>query len=160
MTLAVGQEAPDFELVGTPPQPLKLSSLRGQKNVVLVFYELAFNDDCTAELQAFEELRPEFEAADAQILAVSIDPPGIAQGFAQTYNLSFPLLSAALHYDVFRLYDAWQEKQGFASQEGGIAARVTYVIDKQGRIRGKVENVADVRDHAREALRIVKEIAG
>ncbi len=48
--LAVGEEAPDFELHGTgdsagkggPQKRIRLSSYRGNKNVVLVFYPAAF----------------------------------------------------------------------------------------------------------------------
>jgi alkyl hydroperoxide reductase subunit AhpC len=48
--LAVGEEAPDFELTATgdkagkggPQKKIKLSSYRGQKNVVLAFYPAAF----------------------------------------------------------------------------------------------------------------------
>ena len=37
MAVEVGQEAPDFELKDQHGQPVKLSSFRGQKNVVLFF---------------------------------------------------------------------------------------------------------------------------
>ena len=156
MTLPTGQEAPDFELVGTLSEPFKLSGLRGQKNAVLAFFELAFNDDCTAEMQAFQELLPQFEDADAQVLGISIDPVGIAGVFASSYDLGFPLLSDIFGHEVCLLYDAWRDDRGFASEHGGIARRVTYVIDKQTIIRGVVENVADVRDHSQEALRLAK----
>lgn len=48
--LAVGEEAPDFELTatgdsagkGTPRKKIRLSDYRGKKNVVLAFYPAAF----------------------------------------------------------------------------------------------------------------------
>ena len=43
MAVEVGQQAPDFELKDQHGQPVKLSGFRGQKNVVLVFYPLAFS---------------------------------------------------------------------------------------------------------------------
>ncbi|HSR26140.1 MAG TPA: redoxin domain-containing protein, partial [Candidatus Eisenbacteria bacterium] len=42
MPIEVGQEAPDFELKDQHGQPVRLSSFRGDKNVVLVFYPFAF----------------------------------------------------------------------------------------------------------------------
>jgi peroxiredoxin len=159
MTLPVGHEAPDFELIGTLPQPVKLADLRGEKTAVVAFFELAFNDDCVAELEAFQELLPEFEAANAQVLAISIDPVGILQGFAGAYGLTFPLLTASLHYNVLQEFGAWQDSLGFASEDGGMASRVTYVVDKQGQVRGALSNLNDPRAHAREALRIAKELA-
>jgi peroxiredoxin (alkyl hydroperoxide reductase subunit C) len=158
VTLSVGQPAPDFELIGTLPQPLKLSSLRGEKTAVVVFFELAFNDDCVAELQAFQELLPEFEAANAQVMAISIDPVGILQGFAGAYGLTFPLLTASLHYQTLHDFGVFQDSQGFASVDGGMAARVTYVIDKEGIIRGKVEGESDMRAYAEQALKVAQEI--
>jgi cytochrome oxidase Cu insertion factor (SCO1/SenC/PrrC family) len=40
--LKVGDQAPDFTLNDTAGKPVKLSDLRGKKNVVLAFYVLAF----------------------------------------------------------------------------------------------------------------------
>jgi len=37
-----GQEAPDFELDSQDQQRVKLSSFKGSKNVLLVFYPLDF----------------------------------------------------------------------------------------------------------------------
>jgi peroxiredoxin len=159
VTLPVGQEAPNFELIGTLPQPVKLADLRGKKTAVVVFFELAFNDDCVAELESFQELLPEFEAANAEVMAISIDPVGILQGFAGAYGFSFPLLTASLHYDVLQQFGAWQDSLGFASEDGGMASRVTYVVDKQGQVRGALSGFEDVRAHAQEALRIAKEVA-
>ena len=48
MAVEVGQEAPDFELNDQHGQPVRLSSLRGAKNVVLVFYPLAFSGVCSS----------------------------------------------------------------------------------------------------------------
>jgi peroxiredoxin len=41
-----------------------------------------------------------------------------------------------------------------------LPARVTYVIDKAGIIRGVVESETDMEVHSREALRLVREIEG
>lgn len=40
--LKVGDMAPDFTLINTDREPVKLSDFRGKKNVVLAFYVLAF----------------------------------------------------------------------------------------------------------------------
>ena len=40
--LKVGDTAPDFELTDTTGNKVKLSDLKGKKNVVLAFYVLAF----------------------------------------------------------------------------------------------------------------------
>ena len=40
--LKVGDPAPDFTLIDTKRQPVKLSDFKGKKGVVLAFYVLAF----------------------------------------------------------------------------------------------------------------------
>ncbi len=60
MAVEVGDQAPDFELKDQHGTPVKLSGFRGQKNVVLVFYPLAFSGVCTGELCA---MRDEFPTA-------------------------------------------------------------------------------------------------
>jgi mycoredoxin-dependent peroxiredoxin len=47
MAVEVGEQAPDFELKDQHGTAVKLSDFRGQKNVVLVFYPLAFSGVCT-----------------------------------------------------------------------------------------------------------------
>jgi peroxiredoxin len=55
MAVEVGQEAPDFELSDQHGKPVRLSSFRGAKNVVLVFYPLAFSGVCSGELSALRD---------------------------------------------------------------------------------------------------------
>ncbi len=47
MTIDVGSEAPDFALPNQYRETVRLSDYRGVKNVVLVFYPLAFTPTCT-----------------------------------------------------------------------------------------------------------------
>jgi len=155
MSLAAGEKAPDFELVGTDLEPFRLSKQLGQKHTVLAFYELAFNNDCTDEMLAFQDLLDEFEGADASIVGISLDPKGILDSFAGSNGLGFTLLSDDFNHDVCSRYGAWRDDRGFASHTGGIARRMTYVIDKQGIVRGIIEDVPP-SDHAAKALEVVK----
>src|SRR5262249_36839422 len=59
MAVEVGQQAPDFELSDQHAKPVRLSSFRGVKNVVLVFYPLAFSEVCSGELCALRDDFPE-----------------------------------------------------------------------------------------------------
>jgi len=65
--------------------------------------------------------------------------------------VSFPLLSDWPLFETCKAYDVWRE-------DLHLPARVTYVIDKEGVIRGVVESETDMEVHAREALRMVKEL--
>src|SRR5437773_207285 len=105
---------------------------------------------------AFQDLLPDFEASDTEIVGISLDPKGILDSFAGSNGLEFTLLSDTFQHDTCHAYDAWRTDRGFASETGGMAKRVTYVIDKQGKVRGVVEDVSDMTEHASKALDIVK----
>jgi len=87
------------------------------------------------------------------VLGVSIDPFPSQGAFARELDVSFPLLSDWPLYQTAKSYDVWRENLH-------LAARVTYVIDKEGIIRGVIENESDMEIHSREALGIAREIAG
>src|SRR3984885_1626747 len=73
MAVEVGQQAPDFELKDQHGTPVRLSEFQGTKNVVLVFYPLAFSGVCTGELCALRDDFPEVTRDDVVLLTVSVD---------------------------------------------------------------------------------------
>ena len=73
MAVEVGQEAPDFELRNQHGERIRLSSFRGARNVVLVFYPLAFSGVCSSELSALRDNFPEVTRDDTELLTVSVD---------------------------------------------------------------------------------------
>ena len=103
-------------------------------------------------MQCFRDVATDFEEAGAHVLGVSVDPFPSQGVFAKSLDLSFPLLSDWPRYAAAKAYDVWRENLN-------LAARVTYVIDKEGIIRGVVESETDMEIHSREALRVVKELA-
>src|SRR5439155_2685956 len=93
-TLEIGQTAPDFKLKGPGGQFVSLSEYLGNKNVVLVFYPLAFSAVCSHQLPAIEKQRPKLEDLDATVLGVSIDSHFANEAFARQLGVGFSLLSA------------------------------------------------------------------
>jgi peroxiredoxin (alkyl hydroperoxide reductase subunit C) len=124
--LAVGTPAPEFSLKGPGGQPVQLSDYRGKKNVVLVFFPLAFSPVCSHQLPDLEQHAREIEALDAALFGVSIDSHYSNTAFAKQLGLSFPLLS-----DLDRKASV---AYGVLQPEKGYSGRATFVIDKQGRI--------------------------
>ena len=149
MAIAVGQEAPDFEIKNQFGELVKLSDLRGKKNVVLVFYPFAFTPTCTAELCTIRDEKVSFENDDVQVYGISTDPAPSLKVFAEQEKIEYPLLSDFYpHGAVAKEYGAFLEEKGFAT-------RATFVIDKQGVVRWSVVNTpADARntDEYRAAL--------
>lgn len=143
MSVEVGEQAPDFELKDQHGSPVRLSSFRGTKNVVLVFYPLAFSGVCTGELCALRDDFPEVNREDVELLTVSVDSTFVLRTWADRDNFDFSLLSDFWpHGEVAKLYGVFDEDKG-------VATRGTFIIDKAGVIRWKVVNpIPQARDIA------------
>ena len=143
MAVEVGDEAPDFELKDQHGTPVRLSSFRGVKNVVLVFYPLAFSGVCTSEMRAIRDEFPEATRDDVAVLAVSVDSAFTIRAWSDAEHFGFELLSDFWsHGEVARQY-------GVFDPERGIANRGTFIIDRDGIVRWKVVNpVPQARDAA------------
>jgi peroxiredoxin len=143
MAVEVGDEAPDFELKDQHGTAVKLSSFRGDKNVVLVFYPLAFSGVCTSELCAMRDEFPEVSRDDVELLTVSVDSVFTHRAWSDAEHYEFPLLSDFWpHGEVARAYGVFDENMG-------IATRGTFIIDKNGVVRWRVLNpVPQARDIA------------
>jgi len=134
MAVDVGEQAPDFELKDQHGTPVRLSSFRGRKNVVLVFYPLAFSGVCSGEMCAMRDDFPEVSGDNAELLTVSVDSGYSHRAWADAENFNFSLLSDFWpHGAVARSYGVFDENLG-------IATRGTFIIDKNGVVRWKVVN--------------------
>ena len=143
MAVEVGDKAPDFELKDQHGTPVKLSGFAGQKNVVLVFYPLAFSGVCSGELAALRDEFPQVSRDDVELLTVSVDSGFALRAWDDAEHFGFGLLSDFWpHGGVAKAYGVFDENLG-------IATRGTFIIDKNGVVRWKVVNpVPQARDIA------------
>src|SRR3954454_21309505 len=132
MAVDVGDEAPDFELADQDRTTVRLSSFRGQKNVVLVFYPLSFTGVCQGELSTIQGLIEEFSGDDVVTLAVSVDSTAVHKKWADEQGYTFPLLAD------FWPHGAVAQKYGVLDEASGLAVRGTFIINKDGRVAYKV----------------------
>jgi len=123
----LGQSAPDFTLPSSVGDPVTLSSYRGQKHVVLVFYPLDFSPVCSMQLPEYSGRQDDFADAGAVILGVNRDSVHAHRAWAAEYGIEVPLL-ADMTLTVARSY-------GVAIDERGISARAVFLIDKEGVVR-------------------------
>jgi len=137
----VGDEAPDFELPDGDRTPVRLSSYRGEKNVIVVFYPLAFTGTCQGELCAIRDEIADFSSDDVQTLAISCDSTAVHAKWAAEQGYTFPLLAD------FWPHGAIATSYGVFDDKIGLALRGTFIIDKQGTVAYKVVNaIPDARD--------------
>ncbi|MEY4878458.1 MAG: hypothetical protein RIR72_873, partial [Actinomycetota bacterium] len=93
MAISIGDLAPDFELVNQFGEKVSLSSFRGKRNVVLVFFPFAFTGTCTGELCALRDDLSAFQNESIELLAISCDAMFTQKVFAEKEGYNFPLLS-------------------------------------------------------------------
>ena len=137
----IGQAAPDFRLRASDGTHYSLSEYIGDKNVLVVFYPLAFSPVCSHQLPELQAMLPRFEAADTVVLGVSVDSHWANGAFARSLGVRFPLLS-----DWKREASA---AYGVLIPDAGYSGRASFLVDKQGRIlwreisenRGRLEEV-------------------
>ena len=131
MTLAIGTAAPDFEVTSSDGRALKLADFRGKKNVVIYFYPQDFTGVCTRETCGFRDMYEDLKSHDTEVIGVSFDDDTSHEKFRKEYNVEFALV-ADTNKDLARKYEA----TSFVRNLIGKASRVTYVIDKSGKIAG------------------------
>jgi peroxiredoxin len=141
MTVEVGSEAPDFTLNDYNKQPVQLSSFRGDKPVLLVFYPFAFSGICTGELCQLRDEFADYDNKGVQVLGVSVDTPFSLKAWAEKEGYQFPLLSDFWpHGEVARAY-------GVFNEQAGLAVRGTFLIDTSGVVRfAEVNAPGEARD--------------
>jgi peroxiredoxin (alkyl hydroperoxide reductase subunit C) len=137
----VGTEAPDFTIKDQNNQEVLLSSFRGHRNVLVVFYPFAFSGICTGELGAVRDDLSSFQNADVQILALSVDHPFALKAWADAQGYDFPLLADFWpHGEVAKAYGVFNDGAGFA-------LRGTFLVDKTGTVTfAEVNGPGEVRD--------------
>ena len=129
MAVEVGAPAPDFTLKDQNNQPVSLSDYRGSKNVLVIFFPLAFTGTCQGELCRVRDELPKFENDDTAVIAVSVGPPPTHKIWSAEQGYTFPLLSDFWpHGAVARQYGVFNEDLGFAN-------RGTFLVDTDGIVR-------------------------
>lgn len=129
--LNIGDIAPEFELLNSEEEPVKLSDFLGQR-VILFFYPKAGTSGCTTQACGFRDNYPRIEAADATVIGVSPDEPAALAKWKKKENLPYTLLSDPDN-EVAEAYEVWGEKKMYGKSYMGII-RSHFVIDAEGRI--------------------------
>lgn len=139
MSLQVGDQAPDFALKDQNNQERTLSEFRGDRNVLVVFYPLAFSGICTGELDQLRDDLAEF--TDVQVLAVSVDSVYTLKAWSNQQGYGFPLLAD------FWPHGKVAQDYGVFNDHAGIASRGTFLVDIDGVIRfAEMKQPGEARD--------------
>ena len=140
--LKVGQDAPPFEVKASNGTTVNLADYRGQKNVVLFFYPKDFTKVCTAEVCGFRDMYQDLVGKETEVIGVSLDSDASHEKFATQNKVPYPLV-ADKDRQLAKAYEAVGGLGGLL----GMTKRVTYLIDKSGKIAGVFDGLFDENPH-------------
>ncbi len=148
--IKVGDTAPNFEGPTADGSLLSLKDFVGKKNVVLYFYPKDDTPGCTKEACSFRDNLQQIRSMDAEIVGVSLDSVESHKKFIAKYRLTFPLISDKEKH-IARAY-------GVLSDTGTSTNRITFLIDKNGKI-AKIFPKVDVTRHTKEVAAALGELS-
>jgi mycoredoxin-dependent peroxiredoxin len=148
--IAVGDVAPDFTLRDQNNEEVTLSSFRGQKAVLIIFYPLAFTGICTGELTRVRDDLSSFQNDDVQAVTISVDSTYSHKIFAEREGFDFPLLAD------FWPHGAVAQAYGSFNDKAGIANRGTFLVDRDGIVQFAELNAPGEGRDADEWLAAIK----
>lgn len=144
MSLKVKTKAPEFQLESTSGTPFKLTAHAGEP-VILFFYPKNFTKVCTAEVCEFRDAFSEFRDLNVKVIGISQDTISSHHKFKKENQLPFELLSDPKG-KVAKLYQA-------TIPIIGMNRRITYLLDKDLRIKAVYENMFTADQHVKEMIK-------
>jgi peroxiredoxin Q/BCP len=157
VALKIGDPAPDFDVTGLQAgetRRLRLADFVGQKNVVLYFYPRDFTPVCTQEACGFRDMYDELSTHDTEVIGVSIDDDASHARFATMHRVKFVLV-ADTDKALARTYHATSLLRDVL----GATKRITYVIDKQGKIAGIFDSQIFARQHLNGVKAVIAKLS-
>lgn len=149
--IGVGSTVPSFSLKDQNGENFELDSVRGKKNLVIYFYPKDDSPGCTKEACSFRDQFDVFKQHDALIIGISAQSVESHLEFSKKHRLNYTLLSDDDN-GVRKLFGVPTDLFGL------LPGRVTYVVDKAGKVVFMFNSQMNAEKHIEEALRILKEL--
>jgi len=131
MSIEINKPAPDFKLFNTLKNEVTLSENKG-KNVLLLFFPLAFTSTCTAELCNIRDNYAMYNSLNSVVYGISTDSLFTLGKFKEEQKLNFDLLSD-YNKTASVAYDSLYADFIFGMQ--GVSKRASFIVDKNGIIQ-------------------------
>ncbi len=150
-TVSVGSVIPEFSLNDQFGNSFDVKTVLGKKNLVIYFYPKDDSPGCTKEACSFRDQFEVFADANALIIGISSQSVKSHKEFADKYRLNYTLLSDE-EGKVRKLFGVPTNLLGL------IPGRVTYVVNKAGKVVYLFNSQIKAEQHVSVALKILKEI--
>ena len=146
MNFKEGDAFPDFSLESDSGSTVSINDLKGKKSVVY-FYPKDDTPGCTTEACEFRDSMEEYRKNGIEVYGISVDSENSHKKFNDKYSLNFTLL-------------ADKEKsisEKFGVLGGRVASRVTFIVDRDGKIRYVFPKVSP-KGHSAEVIGKIREL--
>lgn len=149
--ISIGSTVPLFSLKDQFGNTFQLSSVIGKKNLIIYFYPKDDSPGCTREACSFRDQYEVFNNNDTMIIGISAQSVKSHLQFAQKHRLNYTLLSDE--------GNKVRKQFGVPSNLMGLLpGRVTYVVNKEGKVVFMFNSQINAEQHVEEALRIIKDL--
>ena len=133
MALTIGQKAPEFSLYNSEKVKITLSDFAGDKNVLILFFPLAFTGVCTKELCSIRDGINKYNNDNSVVIGLSVDSVFTLDKYKEEQQYNFYLLSD-FNKEVSNLYDTIHES--FTDMNMlGVSKRSAFIVDKTGTLQ-------------------------
>jgi peroxiredoxin len=143
MAVTTGDKAPEFDLEVKRGERIRLSDLRANSNVLLVFHPFAYTPVCEEEARDLQENLESFRNAQTEIVFVSCDPSAARQAWRRDIGAEFTFASD------FWPHGAAAKAYGVFNETNGAPHRGTFLIDKEGNV---IWSLVKIRDEKRTEM--------
>ena len=135
MSINILQSAPNFTLYNSEKEEVSLNDFKGSKNVLLLFFPMAFTSTCTEELCAVRDDIARYNNSNAQVIGISVDSVFTLAKYKEEQKYNFPLLSD-FNKEVSSAYESLYEFFTPMMLKG-VSKRAAFIIDKTGILQYK-----------------------
>lgn len=149
--IQVGSRIPSFKLLDQHGEEFDINSILGKKNLVIYFYPKDDSPGCTAEACYFQDQFEVFKEAGAEVIGISSQSVKSHKQFAEKYRLTYTLLSDMGN----KIRKQFGVPAGFF---GLLPARVTYIVDKTGKVIFMFNSQVQATKHVDEALKVLQDL--
>jgi peroxiredoxin Q/BCP len=150
-SIKTGSKVPEFSLPDQNDKTFDIKTVLGKKNLVIYFYVKDETPGCTTEACTFRDQYEVFKKAEAMIIGISSQSAESHKQFAEKYKLPFTLLSDE-NNKVHRLFGV------NTGEDGSKPGRITFVVDKTGKVVYSFDSMTQPVQHVNEALNILKKL--
>jgi peroxiredoxin Q/BCP len=149
MSITIGSNCPEFTLLNQEGKEVNIQDFIGTKNIIIYFYPKDNTPGCTKEACSFRDSMQDLNNLDCEVFGISADSVSSHKAFSERFRLTFNLLSD--ENNLIR-----KQFKVPTNLFGIIPGRVTYIINKEGKVIHIINSQTNPEKHIKETIEVVK----